>query len=75
MEGRTDVNENEVWRIIKVFRMEPLVDRTVHTLLMLMWQVVFSTQGHNDIFYHINFSRILSHPHQGVEYMPLSFGL
>lgn len=36
------MNDNEVWRIIGVFRMAPLVDRTLYTLLMLMWQVVFS---------------------------------
>lgn len=52
-----------------VFRMAVLVDRTVHTLLLLMWQVVFSTHDHNDIFYHIHFSRILLCPHQEVEYI------
>lgn len=55
--------------------MAPLVDKTVHTLLMLMWQVVFSTHGHNGIFDYIHFSRILSHPHKDVEHIPLLFGL
>ena len=44
------MNENEVWRTTGVFRMAPLVDRTVYTLLMLMWKVVFYTHDHNDIF-------------------------
>ena len=52
-----------------IFRMTLLVDRTVYTLLMLMCQVVFSTHGHDDIFYYIHFSRILLCPHQEVEYM------